>query len=187
MKAWLTPDLSDLEAPEGCRTIAIPQVLFPFAMGALELLANSENWEGYGTASPDDMAQIFMDALDETAVSECSEGIGMRFIQDTEYAIIEAFYNSSSTVFVTLVGDLPIEAQGASALYVNLIINVPSGGVRVRATSADGGEAFQDARMSGETGQDTAVFIVPNPARFVIASGADGASRSIKVNLVGWV
>jgi microcystin-dependent protein len=43
--------------------------LWSYVTGALALLAEAENWEEFGDATPDDMAQFFTDVLDDYAMS----------------------------------------------------------------------------------------------------------------------
>lgn len=62
--AWLTPDIGQLSNPLTCRKISISGDLWLYVSGALELLADSDNWEQFGSATPDDMANYFTDAID---------------------------------------------------------------------------------------------------------------------------
>jgi len=67
--AWLTPDVEELEANRDERVICVPGSLWYLVGGALDLLAQAENWEEFGDATPDDMAQFFADVLDDYAMS----------------------------------------------------------------------------------------------------------------------
>lgn len=70
MLAWLTPDSTDLIGDPRIRTIEIPGHLFSYISGALMMLAESENWEENGDATPEEMSQFFSDVFDEYATSE---------------------------------------------------------------------------------------------------------------------
>ncbi|MCB8946168.1 MAG: hypothetical protein H6658_20680 [Ardenticatenaceae bacterium] len=59
MNAWLTPDASDLAGTPEDRTVSVPPELWPFVSGCLLLLAEVENWEEFGTATPEEMAEYF--------------------------------------------------------------------------------------------------------------------------------
>jgi microcystin-dependent protein len=69
MRAWLTPEESQLSESQVERTIRLPGSLWSYVTGALALLAEAENWEEFGDATPDDMAQFFADVLDDYAMS----------------------------------------------------------------------------------------------------------------------
>lgn len=62
--AWLTPDIDQLSNPLTCRKISISGDLWLYLTGALELLADSNNWEQFGTATPEEIASYFRDAID---------------------------------------------------------------------------------------------------------------------------
>jgi microcystin-dependent protein len=70
VNAWLTPDESQLSESQAERTIRLPGSLWSYVTGALALLTEAENWEEFGDATPDDMAQFFADVLDEYAMSK---------------------------------------------------------------------------------------------------------------------
>lgn len=69
--AWLTPDIELLSEPVLCRPINVPGSLFYFVGGALLLLTEIENWEQFGTATPDDMIDFFADMLETFHTGEC--------------------------------------------------------------------------------------------------------------------
>ena len=69
-QAWLTPDQESLEESQVERTIRLPGSLWYLVGGALALLAEAENWEEFGDATPDAMAQFFADVLDDYAMSD---------------------------------------------------------------------------------------------------------------------
>jgi microcystin-dependent protein len=68
-QAWLTPDESQLSESQVERTIRLPGSLWSYVTGALALLAEDENWEEFGDATPEDTAQFFADVLDDYAMS----------------------------------------------------------------------------------------------------------------------
>jgi microcystin-dependent protein len=70
VNAWLTPEESQLSESQVERIIRVPGSLWSFVTGALTLLTEAENWEEFGDATPDDMAQFFADVLDEYLVSK---------------------------------------------------------------------------------------------------------------------
>jgi hypothetical protein len=70
VNAWLTPDGSQLSESQVERIIRVPGSLWSFVTGALTLLTEAENWEEFGDATPDDMAQFMADVLDEYLVSK---------------------------------------------------------------------------------------------------------------------
>lgn len=67
--AWLTPDAADLTGSQVDRIISLPGSLFFFVTGALSLLADEQNWERFGDATPEETSQFFADALDEYLMS----------------------------------------------------------------------------------------------------------------------
>jgi hypothetical protein len=69
MKAWLTPDAADLLETLDTRTIRVPGSLWLYVSGTLSLLCDSENWEQDGDATPEQMAQFFVDVVDEYLTS----------------------------------------------------------------------------------------------------------------------
>jgi microcystin-dependent protein len=76
VNAWLTPDESQLSESQVERTIRLPGSLWYLVSGALDLLAQSENWEEFGDATPEDTAQFFTDVLDDYAMSQFAN-VGM--------------------------------------------------------------------------------------------------------------
>lgn len=70
--AWLTPDLALLSAPVACRTIHIPGDLWQYVTGALLPLTYPASWEGFGSASPEEMAAYFEDVLTNHLESMCA-------------------------------------------------------------------------------------------------------------------
>lgn len=67
--AFLTPDLSQTIETQEQRVICCPGSLWYLVSGALELLAEDFNWEEFGTATPDEMAQFFADVRDNFQMS----------------------------------------------------------------------------------------------------------------------
>lgn len=55
MNGWLTPDT---EGGIVCRSLRIPSNFVPMVSGALGLLCQWYNWEGFGTLTPDECAEI---------------------------------------------------------------------------------------------------------------------------------
>ena len=68
-QAWLTPEESQLSESQVERTVRLPGSLWSYVTGALNLLAEAENWEEFGDATPEDTAQFFADVLDDYAMS----------------------------------------------------------------------------------------------------------------------
>lgn len=72
MLAFLTPDLSLTTNPPDCRVIQVPGDLWYLVSGALEALALPYNWEQFGTATPDEMADYFREVIEEYVMSSCA-------------------------------------------------------------------------------------------------------------------
>lgn len=70
VNAWLTPDVDDFLESQTERCIVLPGSLWSFVTGALTLLAESENWEQYGDATPEDTSQYFADVLEGYLMSD---------------------------------------------------------------------------------------------------------------------
>ena len=70
MRAWLTPDSSQFAEDQRTRFLRVPGPLLYYVTGALMLLAESENWEGFGDATPEETSQFFSDIFDEFVESE---------------------------------------------------------------------------------------------------------------------
>jgi microcystin-dependent protein len=66
MYAWLTPD----NQPDSniCITISCPNSIewFSCVWGALSMLADAENWEKYGTLTPEEVAEVFLQRYEKT-------------------------------------------------------------------------------------------------------------------------
>jgi microcystin-dependent protein len=67
---YLTPDSAALSSDVVCRALAIPIDLWPYAVGAIEQLANEWNWEAYGDAPIEDLTGFF-DLLIDTLGGGC--------------------------------------------------------------------------------------------------------------------
>lgn len=65
--AWLTPD--DAPTTINCWRVFIPagEEYEAAFRGALLLLANPDNWEQFGTQTPEDVAQAFLEAWFDTS------------------------------------------------------------------------------------------------------------------------
>jgi hypothetical protein len=61
-KKWLTPDSA---SGQTTYTLSCPDSLdfLSALLGAIELLTDENNWEVYGTATPQECADLFLDAL----------------------------------------------------------------------------------------------------------------------------
>lgn len=70
--SWLTPDTSLLSAPVDCRTIQLNPELWQYITGALLLLTYPTSWEAYGSATPEESAAFFTQALDNHLMSLCA-------------------------------------------------------------------------------------------------------------------
>ena len=70
MRAWLTPDSSQFAETQRTRFLRIPGSLLFYVTGALMLLAEPENWEEFGDATPDETSQFFTDIFDDFLESE---------------------------------------------------------------------------------------------------------------------
>ena len=66
---YLTPDVVQFGSVTECRTVTLPLSLWYLANGALQELTRAENWVQFGTATPDETAAFFLNALDE--LSKC--------------------------------------------------------------------------------------------------------------------
>lgn len=64
MKAWLTPDVSLLSDTPEVRELSVSPSLWYLVSGCLELLCDEDNWESFGTATPEDMSQYFSSVND---------------------------------------------------------------------------------------------------------------------------
>lgn len=125
MRAWLTPDSSLFSNPLDCRTLTIPGDLWLYVQGALEELAKDYNWEQFGDATPEETSQFFMEVLDNFSTSGCGSegGVGMQSISTSEVEILNVNQTTNPTGIADIyVGDLPAEAQNASALYCRVVI-----------------------------------------------------------------
>ena len=62
---YLTPDATEFGSVVETRTITLPLSLWYLVNGALQELTREENWVQFGTATPEETAAFFLDALDE--------------------------------------------------------------------------------------------------------------------------
>lgn len=76
MLGWLTPDLDDFLDSQIERSIVLPGSLFYLVTGALQQLADVENWEEFGDATPEATSQYFADILEDYLVSDM-RNVGM--------------------------------------------------------------------------------------------------------------
>jgi microcystin-dependent protein len=61
---YLTPDVVQFGSVTECRTVTLPLSLWYLANGALQELTREENWVQFGTATPEETASFFLDALE---------------------------------------------------------------------------------------------------------------------------
>lgn len=118
MLAWLTPNVADLSAPDATRALTVPNELWPFVSGALYLLTLEHNWEQSGTATPEDMSQLFLEMLNN--FNEITVGGTMNFITTSTHQLVSYNGSSANVVFPIYDADLPTEAQGASVILVGV-------------------------------------------------------------------
>jgi microcystin-dependent protein len=69
MNGWLTPDLDQFSESHVERTISLPGSLWYLIGGCLDLLADAENWEYLGAATPEETADFFAAVVEEWAMS----------------------------------------------------------------------------------------------------------------------
>lgn len=183
MRGWLTPDLSDLSEPEECRSISVPPALWQYVTGALELLTDEMNWEQVGTATAEEITQAFMDLLDIFQQSECVAGGGMQSISTAAELVLSMNQSTHPTYIGTLaIADLPLEAQGATALYCVLILGASSGG---DMWVMDGTLARQVITTNG--GSEEWQLIVPINNGYATFRLLDEPSTyQLNVYLIGW-
>ena len=62
---YLTPDLVEFGSVADCRTVTLPLSLWYLVNGALQELTFPENWEMFGTATPEETADFFINVLDK--------------------------------------------------------------------------------------------------------------------------
>lgn len=184
MGKWLTPNSSIFSNPLDCRKIELPGDLWLYVQGALELLAQDYNWEAYGTATPEETSQFFMDVLDEFSVSRC----GMRFIDSATFTIFSQTFSWVSGYEIPIThASMPAVASGTSAAWVELGINIPRAAVDVFIEDVSG-DAKQLYRLP--IGYSTQHIIVPlTGGRADIGlQGAiqSGDSVSWAMRLIGW-
>jgi hypothetical protein len=118
MLAWLTPDQDDLSAPVEQRAITLSNELWPFVSGALIPLADSRNWEQFGSATPDQMAQYFQDVLYN--ISPIEMGGQMNWIEQTTYTVDNVTGHVGAYILDIVHGDLPVEASEATGLLLDV-------------------------------------------------------------------
>lgn len=116
--AWLTPDIGLLTNPLDCRTITVPGDLFYLVTGALELLAEEESWEKYGTATPEDTAVFFRDIIDAYCTSSC--GGGMNLLSTLYGAYSGSGGSGNPTQIQLLKTSMPSEMGDAVGVLANI-------------------------------------------------------------------
>lgn len=124
VNAWLTPDSDKLTNPLACREIRVSGDLWLYVTGALEKLSDSDSWEQFGSASPDDVAQYFSDVIDDYQ----RDGVcGMKFIDEIEDVLFDETYLYTAGYQITVTKSfLPVGAQNATAVYLDFRIDYPS-------------------------------------------------------------
>lgn len=70
MRAWLTPDSTELDENRLGRNICIPGGFFRYIMGALDELTKAYRWEEFGDTTAQEMADYFRDVVDEMMEGE---------------------------------------------------------------------------------------------------------------------
>jgi hypothetical protein len=63
MGRWLTPDTAGGDTV--CRVLVIPVEYLPSVNGALQLLADANNWEMAGTATPEEAADLMQQMVED--------------------------------------------------------------------------------------------------------------------------
>jgi len=104
MNAWLTPDA--IPADTACVRLLVPNdvSLIAAVFGALLTLTEAENWEQYGTQTPEDTAQAMLNMYEAAAAdaADCGVSVGevnlwhARSVADVGAAIVPSF---ASTVY----------------------------------------------------------------------------------------
>jgi len=61
-QAWLTPDDSSVTLQSYLIFLPDEEMLVACFLGVLSMLQDAENWEEYGTMTPDKAADLFADA-----------------------------------------------------------------------------------------------------------------------------
>lgn len=61
---YLTPDFSEFGSVTDCRTVTLPLSLWYLVNGALQELTFPENWVMFGTATPEETADFFINSLE---------------------------------------------------------------------------------------------------------------------------
>lgn len=69
---WLTFDSSLLSAPVNCREVRVSGDLWQYITGALLPLTDNRNWEAHGTATPEECADYFREAIEGHWQSMCA-------------------------------------------------------------------------------------------------------------------
>lgn len=121
----LTPDTSQFSESLICRKISLSGSLWSYVNIALEKLTKEYNWEQFGDATPEETAQYFIGIIDDMAQSGCDGGgAGMQSISTSEAQILNVNQTTNPTGIADIyVGDLPEEAQNASAIYCRVVIS----------------------------------------------------------------
>lgn len=70
--AYLTPNWADFQTAAICRRLILPAAIWPYVSGALQELAEAENWEQFGDMTPDEISQIFAVAGDDMYDDDCT-------------------------------------------------------------------------------------------------------------------
>lgn len=69
----MTPALSSLESTNrDCRSLSVNPDLWYLVSGALDYLSREENWEQFGTATPEETAEFFLALWDDFIMSRCA-------------------------------------------------------------------------------------------------------------------
>lgn len=74
MLAWLTPDTGQFSESQDCRNLRLPGSLWSYVSGALLELTKAENWEQFGTATPDESSSFFLEFFSEYLMTNCNVG-----------------------------------------------------------------------------------------------------------------
>jgi len=116
MNAWLTPDA--IPADTACVRLLVPNdvSLIAAVFGALLTLTEAENWEQYGTQTPEDTAQAMLNMYEAAAADAADCGASVNGVEFWHFRTTVDFGNPLSTSFAATIYHGFVSFQSPAAI-----------------------------------------------------------------------
>lgn len=187
MLAWLTPDNGAFLEAAVCRTITVPWPLLPYVTGCLQLLAESGNWEKFGSATVDDTAVFFRDVLDDYLESACG---GAMFNDGNFQTILNTDWMEYPSGLIDIpLASLPTGIVYGSVLLLQNQLKVDDGFITFYGKpigfTTEPNKTIYDTVASSDSKLQSLAYVGEDGIRIQITPN-NTVQWTITTNLIGW-